>query len=78
MAKVTWKMIYDDCRQLYYRLQDKYCGFLPYDYATVLIFFKDGRRGVYNYDKKELWFVKTDLHLRVSEYIEKYRPRVND
>lgn len=52
--KVTWFDIYEDFKKNNPELVKDAPDFQPHSYATIKVFFIDGRRMTYNYDTKEL------------------------
>ena len=52
--KVRWEDIYKDFKNRHPRLAKSATYWLPYAYATVIIFFKGGSRGIYNYDEQKM------------------------
>ena len=51
--KITWKMILKDFKNRHPNLSKSVSYWCPYDYATILIYLKDGRKLTYNYDTHE-------------------------
>ena len=56
--KLTWTKIYEQFKVS----QSCYAGMVsywrPYDFATIIVYLKDGRKITYNYDKDKVKFVK--------------------
>lgn len=53
-GKVTWSDVYNDFKQRYPSMARVAPDFHPYNYATIKLYFVDGRRMLYNYDTKKL------------------------
>ena len=58
MRKVTWRKIFTDFKNRHPHLSSMAVDYCSYDYATILIYFKDGLKATYNYDLKRAKFVK--------------------
>lgn len=56
--KLTWNMINHDFRSRHPDLRKGVTYWRPYDFATILLYFKDGRLATYNYDKHSLCFLE--------------------
>lgn len=54
--KVTWDVICADFKRRHPRLRKEITYWRPYDFATILITFKDGSVGTYNYDEHRLTY----------------------
>lgn len=52
--KLTWENIYKDFRTTYPSIAKEVLGFEPHSFATILLFFRENKRMLYNYDTKEL------------------------
>lgn len=55
--KVTWLYVYEDFKKNHPDMKKDAPDFRPYNYATILLYFVDGRRMTYNYDTKKLTLV---------------------
>lgn len=54
--KITWSMIYDDFKRRHPKLRKDVIHWCPFDYLTIELYFKDGRKGIYTYfDHKMIW-----------------------
>ena len=56
--KITWRMVYTDFQRRYPDLRKAITYWRPYNYATILLYFKDGVKSTYNYDTKDLTTVE--------------------
>ena len=52
--KVRWEEIYKDFRAKHPRLAKSAIHWQPYAYATVVITFKGGSKGLYNHDEQKM------------------------
>lgn len=52
--KVRWEDIYKDFRSKHPRLAKSVIHWQPYAYATVVITFKGGSKGLYNHDEQKM------------------------
>lgn len=55
--KITWFDIYSDFKRRFPTMSKDAPDFQPHSYATIKLYFTDGRRMLYNYDTKKM----TDL-----------------
>lgn len=55
--KITWNVINKDFRARHPNMRKEVVYWRPHDYATILLYFKDGRLATYNYDKREIKFL---------------------
>lgn len=55
--KVTWDDIYKDFRSRHPNLKKTIMYWHPYDYAMIMLYFKDGRKGVYDFLEQRVQFV---------------------
>lgn len=55
--KVTWGDIYKDFRTTHPNLRNEVLDYRPYDYLTIILYFRDGRSMVYKYTTKECHFL---------------------
>ena len=53
-GKITWSDVYDDFKRRHPSLSKIAPDFQPYNYATIKLYFIDGKRMTYNYDTKKL------------------------
>ena len=53
MGKVTWKDVLDDFKKRHPTLAKMITDYRPYEYATIIIWFSDGKTMTYNYDTKQ-------------------------
>lgn len=61
--KLTWSMINKDFRARHPKLRKEVTYWRPHNFATILLYFKDGRLATYNYDKHAITFLSdTWLH----------------
>lgn len=56
--KVTWKKICDDMKETHPSLKKEIVYWRPHNYATILVYLKDGRKCTYNYDSKRCRYLK--------------------
>ena len=56
--KVTWKMIYSDFKALHPNLKKEVIHWHPHEFATIMLYFKNKDKATYNYDTKEVYFIK--------------------
>lgn len=56
--KITWNMINKDFRAKHPEMRRSVTYWRPYNFATILLYFKDGRLATYDYDKHKLRFLK--------------------
>lgn len=56
--KVTWDSIYADFRRRHPYLRTLVTYWHPADYATIKLYFSDGKRGLYNCMNNRLVFVR--------------------
>lgn len=56
--KLTWTKIYEQFKVSQSCYADMISYWRPYDFATIIVHLKDGRKITYNYDKDEVKFVK--------------------
>lgn len=56
--KVTWRMIYTDFKQLHPNLKKEVTYWHPHEFATIMLYFKNGDKATYNYDTKEVFFAR--------------------
>lgn len=54
---VTWFDVFADFKKNHPDMKKDAPDFRPYDYATILLYFVDGRRMTYNYDTKKLTLI---------------------
>ena len=52
MSKITWKKVFEDFKERWPSLRRKVIHWQPYNYATIIIYFAEGERSLYNYDTK--------------------------
>ena len=52
--KLTWDNIYKDFRKSHPSLAKEVYGFEPHSFATILLFFPERKRMLYNYDTKKV------------------------
>lgn len=55
--KVTWSDVYKEFRSTHPNLRNEVMDYRPYDYLTIILYFKDGRRMVYKYMTNERYFL---------------------
>jgi hypothetical protein len=48
--KITWEIIYKDFRRRHPTLKKEVTYWRPHDYATIMLYLKDGTKMLYNYD----------------------------
>ena len=58
--KVTWQVIYDDFVRRHPNLSKDAVDYRPHSYATIIIWFKGGKKMLYNYDEKKAKFYVED------------------
>lgn len=56
--KVTWRTIYNDFRKRHPTLKKEVIYWCPYDFATILMHLENQNKATYNYDTKEVRFIK--------------------
>lgn len=56
--KVTWQVVMDSFKKEHPILKKKVIGWRPYNFATIILTFKDGEKATYNYDTKEVVYLK--------------------
>ena len=56
MDKITWRKIYADFERRHPNLSKMSANFIPYDYAEIFIYLKDGTKLVYNFDTRRVRF----------------------
>ena len=54
MRKITWQKIYEDFKAQYPKMCKKVVHWQPHDYATIILYFNDGKKKLYNYDTREV------------------------
>lgn len=54
--KVTWFDIYQDFKNHFPNFKNEVDDYCPYDFATILLYMKNGHRATYNYDTKAISF----------------------
>lgn len=57
-TKITWAEIYYDFEKRHPKLSKTIEQWRPYDFATVMMYTKDGYCMTYNYDTKQARFIK--------------------
>lgn len=55
--KITWEKIRDEFKRCHPRLHKRVSYWRPYDYATIVLYFKDGEKATFNYDTKEVMYL---------------------
>lgn len=54
--KITWNMVFADFKRNHSKLRKEVTYWCPYDYLTIELYFKDGRKAKYTYfDHKVVW-----------------------
>ena len=56
--KITWNKIREDFKVNYPKLHKEVSYWRPHDFATIILYFKDGRKGTYNYDERRFRYLK--------------------
>jgi hypothetical protein len=56
--KITWAKVYEDFKLKFPNLKKEVLHWHPYTYATVKLYFKDGRKATYNYDDRKFTYLK--------------------
>lgn len=56
-GRMTWRDVYKEFRIFYPRLKQEVIDFKPYDYAQIKLFFKDGKRAIYDTNTKQCKFI---------------------
>ena len=62
MAKFTWDKVYKDFRLRFPNLSKEAVHWHPYNYATIKIYFKDGRAASYNVDNRKFTYLKGEQY----------------
>ena len=57
--KITWDDIYKDFKRTHPNRSEGVMGFRPYGFATILLYFPNGKRMLYNHDTGDLSDVET-------------------
>lgn len=66
--KITWNMIYRDFKTRFSEMNKEVMHWCPYDFATIVLWMKDGRRALYNYDNQTVTFVsREDIEARTTQ-----------
>lgn len=55
--KITWDDIYKDFRSRHPNLRKMVTYWHPCDYATIMLYFEDGRKGTYNFIEQKARFI---------------------
>ncbi|NBI91899.1 hypothetical protein D3Z45_15285 [Lachnospiraceae bacterium] len=55
--KNAWSEIYESFQSIYPNLKKGAVGYCPYDYMSILVYFPDGLRMVYNEAERRARFV---------------------
>lgn len=63
MGKLSWNTIYTDFKSRHPRLSKMVTYWCPYNFATIMIYFSDGRKATYNYLEHKAIFT-TDRWIR--------------
>ena len=53
LGKVTWKDVLEDFKRRHPNLAKLVTDYRPYSFATIIIWFSDGKTMTYNYDTKK-------------------------
>ncbi len=56
--KITWNKIREDFKINYPKYHKEVDYWRPHDFATIILYFKDGRKATYNYDTKRMIILK--------------------
>lgn len=59
MHELTWRDIFADFKCRHPNLSKTAAGFRPYDFATIMVYLRDGSSMIYNYDKKRAAFLNS-------------------
>ena len=54
MKKVTWRKVRKDFEKRFPGLNKQVTYWRPYDFATILLYLKDGQKITYNYDLQDI------------------------
>ena len=54
MKKTTWKKVYEDFKERYPSKRKEVIYWHPHDVATIMLYFKDGSKHLYNFDTKKI------------------------
>lgn len=54
MRRITWNKIRDQFKHDHPKKHKEVVYWRPHEYATIVLYFKDGRIGTYNYDSGKL------------------------
>ena len=57
-TKITWETIYKDFGSKYPTLRKRVMGWQPYGYLTIVLTCDEGVKIVYDYLKKQCFFLK--------------------
>ena len=57
MNKVTWNKIFTDFKKRHPNLSRMALDYRSYDYATIMVYLRDGLKLTYNYDSKRARFL---------------------
>ena len=55
--KLSWDEVYKEFRRTHPKLKNYIIDWRPFDYATIMLYFKDGSRMTYDCTTKECKFV---------------------
>lgn len=58
--KITWNMVLKDFKAMHPSLSKEVSYWRPHNYSTIVIYLKKGNKITYNYDTKEITFLKDD------------------
>ena len=58
--KITWEVIYKDFRRRHPHLKKDVTYWRPHGYATIMLYLKDGRKMLYDYDSSRATFYHDD------------------
>ncbi len=54
MQKITWNKIRDQFKRTHPARHKQVIYWRPHEFGTIMLYFKDGRKGTYNYDTRKL------------------------
>lgn len=57
--KITWNKIFKDFKRRHPNLSKNVSYWRPFDYATIIIYLKDGMIITYNYDEHRAYILST-------------------
>lgn len=59
--KLTWSTFFKDFKRFYPELAESVYRWEPYDYFNMIIYFKNGNKGLYNIDSHEFMVLNKEM-----------------